>query len=62
MAILRPPEEASRITRFVQDHLRWSAFWDMRRGVARPRSRPALRLYAESQNADTVIGYITAHS
>jgi hypothetical protein len=35
MIILPPPGEASRITRFLADHLRWSVFWDKRDGVWR---------------------------
>ena len=63
MTILPPPEEASRITRLLKDHLHWSAFWDKRHGVWRvAEDDPDSDLYAESSNADTVIDYITAHS
>ena len=46
MTILPAPEEAGRLTRVIQDHLQWSAFWDKRHG----------------RDADAVIDYITAHS
>jgi hypothetical protein len=63
MTILPPPEEASRITSFLQDHLRWSAFWDKRDGVWRiAEDDPDSDLYAECSDVDTVISYITAHS
>jgi hypothetical protein len=63
MTVLLPPEEASRIIRFLQDHVRWSAFWDKRHGVLRvAEDDPDSELYAESHDADTVIGYITAHA
>ena len=62
MIILPPPEEASRITRFLGDHLRWSVFWDKRDGVWRvAEDDPDSDLYAECPDANTVIGYITAH-
>ena len=63
MTIVPPPEEVARITRFLQDHLRWSAFWDKRHGVWRvAEDDPDSDLYAESSDADIVIAYITAHS
>ncbi len=63
MTILPAPEEAARLTRLLQDHLQWSAFWDKRHGVWRvAEDDPDSDLYAESRDADTVIGYITAHS
>ena len=63
MTILPTPEEAARLTRVLQDHLQWSAFWDKRHGVWRvAEDDPDSDLYAESSDADTVIGYITAHS
>ena len=63
MPILPAPEEASRITCFLQDHLRWSAFWDKRYGVWRvAEDDPDSDLYAEGSNADTVISYITTQS
>jgi hypothetical protein len=63
MTILPPPEEASRITRFLQDQMSWSVFWDKRDGVWRvAEDDPDSDLYAECTDADTVIGYITTHS
>jgi hypothetical protein len=32
---LPTPEEAARLTSFLHDHQRWSAFWDKRHGVWR---------------------------
>jgi hypothetical protein len=47
----------------LQDHLRWSAFWDKACGVWRvAEDNPDSDLYVESSDADTVIGYIAAHS
>jgi hypothetical protein len=63
MTSLPPPEEASRVTRVLQDHLRWSAFWDKKHGLWRvAEDDPDSDLYAESSDADTVIGYIKAHA
>ncbi len=63
MTILPAPEEAARVTRVLQDHLQWSAFWDKCHGVWRvAEDDPDSDLYAEGSDADTVIGYITAHS
>ena len=63
MTILPPPEEASRITRFLQGHLRWSVFWDKRHGMWRvAEDDPDSDLYAESRDVEAVISYITAHS
>ncbi|MGD0063925.1 MAG: hypothetical protein ABSB76_10850 [Streptosporangiaceae bacterium] len=63
MTMLPPPEEAARVTLFLQDHLHWSACWDKRHGVWRvAEDDPDSDLYAESRDADTVIGYIAAHS
>ena len=62
MTILPPPEDASRIIRFLQDHERWSAYWDKKHGVWRvAEDDPDSDLYVESSDADTVISYITAH-
>ncbi len=63
MTVLPPPEDAARISRFLADHPRWSVFWDKRFGVWRvAEDDPDPDLCAESSDADTVIGYITAHS
>ena len=47
----------------MREHPRWSVFWDKRHGVWRvAEDDPDSTLYAESQDVDVVIGYITAHS
>ncbi len=35
MTSLPSPEDARRVTSILQEHLRWSAFWDKQRGVWR---------------------------
>lgn len=61
--MLPPPEEVARVVRFLQDHLPWSACWDKRLGVWRvAEDDPDSDLYAESQDAATVLSYITSHS
>ena len=63
MTFLPPPADAARVSCFLADHLRWSAFWDKRFGVWRvAEDDPDSGLYAESRDADTVLAYITAHS
>ena len=63
MTSLPLAKEASRVTRVLQDHLRWSAFWDKKHGLWRvAEDDPDSDLYAESSDADTVIGYIKAHA
>jgi len=63
MTSLPAPEDAARLSRFLQDHQRWSAFWDKRHGVWRvAEDDPDSALYAESPDLDTVISYITSHS
>ena len=60
---LPPPGEAARITSFLHDHPRWSAFWDKKHGVWRvAEDDPDSDLYAESQDADTVISYMQRHA
>jgi hypothetical protein len=62
VAALPPPADAARISRFLAEHLRWSAYWDKKYGVWRvAEDDPDSDLYVESRDADTVIGYITAH-
>lgn len=57
------PEAAMRIIRTLRDHPCWSVFWDKRHGVWRAADDdPDSALYAESNDADTVISYIQAHS
>jgi hypothetical protein len=65
MTFLPPLEDAARVSCFLADQPRWSAFWDKRFGVWRvaeddPDSDSDL--YAESSDADAVIGYIVAHA
>jgi hypothetical protein len=63
MTVLPLPADAARVSRFLADNPRWSAFWDKRFGVWRvAEDDPDSDLYAESIDADTVIGYIVAHS
>ena len=60
-----PPgtEAAARIIRALRDHPCWSVFWDKRHRVWRVADDdPDSGLYAESGDADLVIGYIRAHS
>jgi hypothetical protein len=57
------PGAAARIIQALRDHPCWSAFWDKRAGLWRvSEDDPDSGLYAESSDADTVIGYIQAHS
>lgn len=57
------PEAAVRIIRTLREHPCWSVFWDKRFGVWRVADDdPDSGLYAESSDADTVIGYIQAHA
>lgn len=63
LASLPSPGEAARLASFLQEHLRWSAFWDKSRGVWHvAEDDPDSNLYAESRDVDTVIGYITENS
>ena len=63
MTFLPPPADAARISRFLADQLRWSIYWDKKYGLWRvAEDDPDSDLYAESSDADTVMGYITAHS
>ena len=56
-------EAAVRICTVMQDHPRWSAFWDKRYRVWRvAEDDPDSNLYAESSDADIVISYIEAHA
>jgi hypothetical protein len=58
-----PPAAAARVCSVLQDHPRWSAFWDKRYHVWRvAEDDPDSDLYAESSDADTVIGYIQSHA
>ena len=63
MSILPPPADASRVSCFLADHPRWSAYWNKKHGLWRvAEDDPDSDLYAESNNADTVLGYIEAHA
>ena len=58
-----PAAAAARLSSVLQDQPRWSAFWDKRYHVWRvAEDDPDSDLYAESDDADTVIGYIQAHA
>jgi hypothetical protein len=62
MTSLPPPGDATRITRFLREHPRWSVFWDKAYGVWRvAEDDPDSCLYAESPDAGTVISYMTAN-
>jgi hypothetical protein len=57
------PDVAARVIRVLRDHPCWSVFWDKAYGVWRAADDdPDSGLYAESSSADTVIGYIQAHT
>jgi len=54
---------AVRVCSVLQDHPRWSVFWDKRYRVWRAaEDDPDSDLYAESSDAEAVIGYIQAHA
>jgi hypothetical protein len=62
VAVLPPPADAARMSRFLAEHQRWSAYWDKKYGVWRAaEDDPDSDLYVESTDADTVMDYITAH-
>jgi len=63
VAVLPPPADAARVSFFLADHLRWSAYWDKKYGLWRvAEDDPDSDLYAESSDADSVISYILTHS
>jgi hypothetical protein len=63
MTNLPTPYAAARIAQFLADHLCWSAFWDKHYGVWHvAQDDPDSDLYAESNDADAVIRYMSAHS
>jgi hypothetical protein len=63
MTVRPPPADAARVSRFLADHLGWSAYWDKKYGLWRvAEDDPDSDLYAESSDADTVISYIVAHA
>jgi hypothetical protein len=57
------PAAAARLIGVLRDHPCWSVFWDKAYRVWRVADDdPDSGLYAESSDADAVIGYIQAHS
>ena len=63
MTSLPAPDAAAQITSFLQQHPRWSAFWDKRYAVWRvAEDDPDSTLYAESADVAEVLGYMTTHS
>jgi hypothetical protein len=63
MISLPAPGDAVRLAGFLDEHPHWSVFWDKRDGVWRvAEADPDSALYVESSDAETVIGYITAHA
>ena len=63
ITVLPPPRDAARVCRSLAGHPQRSAHWDRRYGLWRvAEDDPDSDLYAESSDADTAIGYITAHS
>ena len=62
VAVLPAPGDAARIGCFLRDQPRWSVYWDKKHGLWRvAEDDPDSDLYAESGDADAVIGYILAH-
>jgi len=63
MIHLPTPYAAARIAAFLNDHPCWSAYWDKRSGLWRVTEDDTdSDLYAESQDADAVIRYMSTHS
>jgi len=63
MTFLPPPEDAARVSCFLADQPRWSVYWDKKPGLWRvAEDDPDSDFYAESSDADAVIGYIAAHA
>jgi hypothetical protein len=61
-ASLPAPGDTGRLSAFLPEHPHWSVFWDKRSAVWRAaEDDPDSALYAESQDLDRVISYITAH-
>jgi len=62
VAVLPSPGDVARITCLLRDQPRWSVYWDKKHGLWRvAEDDPDSDLYAESSDADAVIGYIMAH-
>jgi hypothetical protein len=56
------PEDAARIAGFVREQPSWSVFWDKQWALWRvTEDDPDSSLYADSADADIVIGYMTRH-
>jgi hypothetical protein len=56
MTSLPAPSAAAQLTSFLQQHPRWSAFWDKRYGVwGVAEDDPDSALYAESADAAEVL-------
>jgi hypothetical protein len=63
MISLPAPGDAARLARVLQQHPRWTVFWDKRHAVWRAaEDDPDSALYTESGDLDTVIGYILTHA
>jgi hypothetical protein len=63
MTFLPPLEDDARIACFLRGCPGWSVFWDKKQCLWRvAEDDPDSDLFAESRDADTVIGYIRAHS
>jgi hypothetical protein len=61
MTNLPTPAAAACIAAFLARHPCWSAYWDKHHGLWRvSQDDPDSDLYAESRDADEVIGYMSA--
>ena len=57
------PEDVTLLTDILREHQQWSVFWDPKYHLWRAaEDDPDSVLYAESPDAATIMGYITAHS
>ena len=62
MITLPAPGDAERLASFLREHPRWSVFWDKKHALWRAaEDDPDSTLYAENQDLDTIIDYITDH-
>lgn len=63
MTNLPAPEDVARMTDLLREYQQWSVFWDRKYHLWRTADDdPDSNLYAESPDAATIMGYITAHS